>query len=226
MVGMLVSHQDSVQGDASLGRGAKLELASCVAQLLAGPQLEPRQLGAQLALLRPSWLSAAVAKQMLTTVHQLDTNQVKEKYIDDVLTCFLQLQYLLLSQSAWSLVSRARAVMPASPQLSVTLDSYLHRLCGLQLAHAVFRANWHFTRHRAADRDFRTFAGMRRLEERGASLRDKAVRLEEVVVRQSSLVDTVNLIKDFANNTKQHPDQEDTGAVPALLFKMSSVDKF
>ena len=123
-------------------------------------------------------------------------------------------------------MSRARAVVPASPQLSVTLDSYLHRLCGLQLAHAVFRANWHFTRHRAADRDFRTFAGMRRLEERGASLRDKAVRLEEVVVRQSSLVDTVNLIKDFANNTKQHPEEEDTGAVPALLFKMSSVDKF
>ena len=85
MVGMLVSHQDSVQGDASLGRGAKLELASCVAQLLAGAQLEPRQLGAQLALLRPSWLSAAVAKQMLTTVHQFDTNQVKEN------TCFLQL---------------------------------------------------------------------------------------------------------------------------------------
>ena len=76
MVGMLVSHQDSVQGDASLGRGAKLELASCVAQLLAGAQLETKQLGAQLALLRPSWLSAAVAKQMLTTVHQLDTNQV------------------------------------------------------------------------------------------------------------------------------------------------------
>ena len=76
MVGMLVSHQDSVQGDASLGRGAKLELASCVAQLVAGAQLEPRQLGVQLALLRPSWLSAAVAKQMLTTVHQLDTNQV------------------------------------------------------------------------------------------------------------------------------------------------------
>ena len=87
MVGMLVSHQDSVQGDASLGRGAKLELASCVAQLVAAAQLEPRQLGVELALLRPSWLGAAVAKQMLTTVHQLDTNQVKEKYIY-VLTCF------------------------------------------------------------------------------------------------------------------------------------------
>merc|ERR1712013_43279 len=87
------------------------------------------------------------------------------------------------------------------------VENWSHRLCGLQQAHAVFRANWHFVRDNGQFKDFKHLS---RLEEKGVSLQNKMVKMEDVGLRLSKLVESDNTIS----------------LLTALFFKMTFVDNF
>ena len=66
---------------------------------------------------------------------------------------------------------------------------------------------------------FKDFKHLSRLEERRVSLQNKMVKMEDVGLRLSKLVESVNTIRDVANDNSISP-------LTALFFKMTFVDNF
>ena len=75
---------------------------------------------------------------------------------------------------------------------------------------------------------FRTFKHLSRLEEKGVNLHNKMFKIEDVGLRLSEVVDSVNVIRGYANNNFQQVGREVTGvsALAAFFFQMSFVDTF
>jgi len=92
----------------------------------------------------------------------------------------------------------------------------------------VFRANWHFVSARDSDQ-FKDFKHLSRLEEKGTSIQNKMVKMEDVGLRLSKVVESVNAIRDVANSNSSEFEKQcdgDLSSLSSLLFKMSFVNKF
>jgi len=199
MSALLVSHLDCLDGYMAIYQGEKVALAKSVGEVYkTALHLSGDDLYLELSMLQPSWLSLLVSRYILS----------QDVDIEDSLAGLKQLR---LADHDKSLV--------------LTVDNWAHRLCGFQQAHAIFRANWHYSR--SSDQQFRVFKHMSRLEERGVHLQNKMVKIEDVGLRLSTVAQSVNIIREFANsNCLQDERDEKTGALTALFFQMTFVDKF
>ena len=107
---------------------------------------------------------------------------------------------------------------------TMTVDNWSHRLCGFQQAHAIFRANWHYVR--SSDKQFRDFKHMSRLEERGVNVHNKMVKLEDVGVRLSKVVESV-IAGSNTSTTRVAGGTSVLSAVPFYQsYELLSSDKF
>ena len=203
MSALLLSHQDGVQGQGLVSAGLKVELANAAGRVMREASLGPRELQTELALLQPSWFSAAVSRCLLSGQQSVDTSR--------------GLSGVITSLASLSL---------GSPEVGLVMENYCHKLMAHQHAHTIFRANWHFVRNK--DKEFRAFKMMNKLEEKGVSLSGKLVRLEEVAVKQSSIIDSVNLMRNFSNRKPEESDHVQLNESPcaALLFRMNSAENF
>ena len=173
MSALLLSHQDNIQGQSLVNSGLKVELATAVGRVLKEASLGSRGLQAELFLLQPSWLSAAVSRSLLSG-HQVD-----------------------MSRGISEVISSLASLSLGSSEVGPVMENYCHKLMAHQHAHTIFRANWHFVRNQ--DKEFRAFRMMNKLEEKGVSLSSRVIRLEEVAVKQSGILDSVNVIRNFSN---------------------------
>ena len=203
MSGLLLSYLDTCQDQSLVTRGGKVEFANTIATMMTQSQLATRDVQLELGLLQPSWLSAAVSRQLLTSVHNIDVS----------------------GQGVPGLLSQmSSSSSPMSPDMRIILDNYFYKLCSYQHSHTIFRANWHHVRSK--EKDFRVFKMMNKLEDKGVVVHNKMVKFEEISVKQSNIIETVNLIRDFANNNRDHLDKTDQTGLASLFFKMSFVDRF
>ena len=95
------------------------------------------------------------------------------------------------------------------------------KICSVQQAHNIFRANWFYVRN--PDKDFKIFKHMRLEEEEEDYSSKKMIKFEEVGIKLSSIVENVNTIRNIANNNSEVNSE---GSISALFFKMNLVDKF
>ena len=78
---------------------------------------------------------------------------------------------------------------------------------------------------RSRDKQFKVFKNMSGLEERGANVQNKMVKLEDVGVRLSNVVESINMIRDSANNSSGQGEKSGGMSVlNALFFQMTFAD--
>ena len=201
MSALLLSHQDSIQGQSLVNSGLKVELATAVGRVLKEASLGSRGLQVELFLLQPSWLSAAVSRSLLSG-HQVD-----------------------MSRGISEVISSLASLSLGSSEVGPVMENYCHKLMAHQHAHTIFRANWHFVRNK--DKEFRAFRMMNKLEEKGVSLSSRVIRLEEVAVKQSGILDSVNVIRNFSNKKLEESDHcKNESPCDALLFRMITAENF
>ena len=201
MTALLLSHQDSIQGQSLVNSGLKVELATAVGRVLKEASLGFRGLQAELFLLQPSWLSAAVSRSLLSG-HQVD-----------------------MSRGISEVIASLASLSLGSSEVGPVMENYCHKLMAHQHAHTIFRANWHFVRNK--DKEFRAFRMMNKLEEKGVSLSSRVIRLEEVAVKQSGILDSVNVIRNFSNKKLEESDHsKNESPCGALLFRMNTAENF
>ena len=71
------------------------------------------------------------------------------------------------------------------------------------------------------------FKHLSRLEDKGGSVQNKMVKMEDVGLRLSKVVESVNAIRDVANNNSVLEEKlGETSALTSLFFKMTFVDNF
>ena len=71
------------------------------------------------------------------------------------------------------------------------------------------------------------FKHLSRLEDKGGSVQNKRVKMEDVGLRLSKVVESVNAIRDVANNNSVLEEKlGETSALTSLFFKMTFVDNF
>ena len=200
MSALLVSHLDSMDGFIGIYTGDKVTLAKSVGEVLQSAQnLSAEHLYMELSMLQPNWFSLLVSRYII--------NQEKV----DIGESLSGLGKLKLEEH--------------DKTFTMTVDNWSHRLCGFQQAHAIFRANWHYVR--SSDKQFKDFKHMSRLEERGVNVQDKMVKLEDVGVRLSKVVESINMIRDFANNNSGQVDKSGgMGVLNSLFFQMTFADNF
>ena len=201
MSALLLSHQDSVQGQSLVTSGQKVELAKAVGRVMAEAGLAARDLQVELAMLQPSWLSAAVSRHLLSSQHSVDT-----------------------PRGVSGIISSLASLDLGASEAGLVMENYCHKMMAHQHAHTIFRANWHFVKNK--EREFCVFRMMNKLEDRGISLNSKMIRLEEVTVKQRSIIDCVNMIQKFSNKTKNDDTLAKEGPIAALLFRMKSAEDF
>ena len=203
MSALLLSHQDSSQGQSLVSSGIKVELANAVGRVMKEASLGPRDTQVELALLQPSWFSAAVSKSLLSGQHSVD-----------------------LSRGVSGVITSMASLSLGSPEVGLVMENYCHKLLAHQHAHTIFRANWHFVRNK--DKEFRAFRMMNKLEEKGVSLSNRMIRLEEIAVKQSSIIDSVNTIRNFSNMKPEESNNalNKENSCAAMLFRMTTADKF
>jgi len=195
---LLASHLDSMDGNTSLYLGDKVVLASLVGDLLQDKYHSDIYI--ELSLLQPNWLSLLVSRYIMKR---------RGVEVGESLACLknLKLEDKLFSRN---------------------IENWSHRLCGLQQAHAVFRANWHFVSGKECDQ-FKDFKHLSRLEDKGTSIQNKMVKMEDVGLRLSKVVESVNTIREVANSNSMGFEKQDDGdlsALSSLFFKMTFVNKF
>jgi len=200
MSALLVSHLDSMDDFIGIYTGDKVTLAKNVGEVLQAAQnLSAEHLYMELSMLQPNWLSLLVSRHIIS----------QEKV--DIGESLAGLEKLKLEEK--------------DKTFTMTVDNWSHRLCGFQQAHAIFRANWHYVR--SSDTQFKDFKHMSRLEERGVNVHNKMVKLEDVGVRLSKVVESVNTFRDSANNNSGHEEKSGGMSVlSALFFQMTFVDNF
>ena len=202
MSALLLSHQDNVQGQSLVNSGLKVEFANAVGRILNEASLGSRGLQMELFLLQPSWLSAAVSRSLLSGQHQVD-----------------------MSRGISEVIASLASLSLGSSEVGPVMENYCYKLMAHQHAHTIFRANWHFVRNK--DKEFRAFRMMNKLEEKGVSLSSRMIRLEEVSVKQSSILDSVNVIRNFSNKkSEESEEKKNQSPVSALLFRMINAEKF
>ena len=202
MSALLLSHQDSLQGQSLVHSGMKVEVANAVGRILKEASLGSRGLQMELFLLQPSWLSAAVSRSLLSGQHQVD-----------------------MSRGISEVIASLASLSLGSSEVGPVMENYCYKLMAHQHAHTIFRANWHFVRNK--DKEFRAFRMMNKLEEKGVSLSSRMIRLEEVSVKQSSILDSVNVIRNFSNKKSEESEEnKNESPVGALLFRMINAENF
>merc|ERR1719153_136675 len=200
---LLLSHLDSMDGSTSLYLGDKVILARSIGEVLEQTD-QGYDIYIELSLLQPNWLSVLVSRYFMK----------KRVDVGESLACMKDLK----------LEDDNDNDNDGDKSLTRHVENWSHRLCGLQQAHAVFRANWHFVRDGGQFKDFKHLS---RLEERGVSLQNKMVKMEDVGVRLSKLVESVNCIRDVANNNSVIMENlKVSSSLSALFFKMTFVDNF
>ena len=203
MCALLMSHQDSIQGQSLVSSGLKVELANVVGRGMKEASLGPRDTQVELALLQPNWFSAAVSKSLLCGHHSVD-----------------------MSRGVSGVITSMASLNLGSPDIGLVMENYCHKLLAHQHAHTIFRANWHFVRNK--DKEFRAFRMMNKLEEKGVPPNSRMIRLEEIAVKQSSIIDSVNTIRNFSNKKPEESDNasNNENSCAAMLFRMKTADKF
>jgi len=199
MCAMLISHMDTFNDNALVSRGNKLDLIISLARMLSECGLSDRELHQELMMLQPSWLSSAVSGQLLTNEHNIN-----------------------LSQGLPNVISTSLSTMSLSPSVkcAILLENYCYKLCSSQFAATIFRAYWHYLSS-DSNKEFKTFKLMNKLENRSSSSNNKIIKFEEVAMKQSSIIDTVNTIRDSANAKSIEIDKNSVTTLGALFFKMN-----
>ena len=201
MVALLLSHLDSEDNCASLYRGSKLQLATQLATIIQEAELDAKSVFLELSLLQPPWLAVLVSRELLRR-----SCPTFKSISLDYISPTLQLPQLNVS----------------SKPLVVVMEIWAQRLLGVQKAGAIFRRNWTFQRK---EKDFSAFTMLRKLEEQVC--RDmKTLRIEEVSIKMSHVTSSVNKLSEFANGKEQFAEDDEVGALKALLFKMHLPDMF
>ena len=91
----------------------------------------------------------------------------------------------------------------------------------------MLRANWHSVRSDSGQQQFKVFKYLSRLEDKGVSVQNKMVKMEDVGLRLSKVVESVNAIRDVANNNSVLEEKlGETSPLTSLFFKMTFVDNF
>ena len=196
MSALLVSRLDSLNSQVSINSGEKLKLAARLASVLETAQLSSRELYLELSLLQPSWLSALVCQNLLSSLYDINAARSLKEILQSGTgqsSQDLRLQYLLELTSS--------------------------KLCSFQQAHTIFRANWFYVR--SPQKEFKIFKHMK-LEEEEYNSTNKMIKYEEVGVKLATIVENVNTIRNIANNKSE----DIKGSISALFFKMTLVDKF
>lgn len=203
MSALLISHLDSMDGYIGMYLGDKVTLAKSVGEvLMTSKNMSSDQRYMELSLLQPNWLSLLVSRQLLSQEGGVD--------VGDSLAGLANLRLESHDQS-----------------FSRNVENWSHRLCGLQQAHAIFRANWHSVRSDGGQQQFKVFKHLSRLEDKGVSVQNKMVKMEDVGLRLSKVVESVNAIRDVANNNSVLEEKlGETSALTSLFFKMTFVDNF
>ena len=207
MSSMILSYCDATQGNSNMSLGMKKELYSSLSKVLVEAKLEPRELQSQLTLLQPNWLACHVSLYLEAqlTHSSKDVTSVGE---------------LMKRASDQSLTQEA----------VVAMETYMYKLISSQNAHTIFRANWFWVRaleSGSSDQEFRVYKMMNKLEKEGHS-NTKVVKFEEVTVRQKSIIETVNEIREYANKKPSEPNNDSVrvSAFNSLLFPMQTSEKF
>jgi len=199
---MLLSHMDACNKEAFVSRGYKLDMSNSLAKILSeaelSGQLKDRELHHELAMIQPSWLSAAVSGQLLTNQYNIN-----------------------MSQGLTSVISQSMSLYP-SIKGAILLENYCYKLCASQFASTIFRSYWHYNSC-DSNKEFKTYKLMNKLEIKSSSSSSKVVKFEEVAMKQSSIIDTVNTLRDYANAKIiiGEIDKNSVTTLGALFFKMS-----